>query len=459
MKILRIGLFCVFIILSFPLVSLGQVEIKGNGNTSATHTLITTNSTPDTTVFIRDDGNVGIGTTNPMTKLDVNGLINTGVGIQFPDGTILTTAGGTPYANVYTVAMSGGDFISLSAALIACAFPSPTNQYLIRVMPGVYNDPVVICKKYVDMRGSGKYSCTINGTVFGADSCVIENFFITQGIVCDTASPFIIHNIITNDDELNPDGIHIVDAQPWIKENEILDCTGYGINNIAPLESSSYGQGWFIANKILRNNAGGIRCQNTSPTISNNIIDSNHVYGIYLLGVLDKPSEPTIDDNVVGHTDYSSGGIGIFMEGYCEPRIIANDIYLNQCGITINLNTQPSILGNNINYNNEAGIRCFSVGSSKRVVIMANHIHSNTTGTGGTQSAGLWIQDCDPIVSQNNISQNRRGGVVNNDIDYSLSIVGIPSISLNVFDFIGTSGSVTANGLYNVTTAGAGIVP
>jgi uncharacterized coiled-coil protein SlyX len=40
------------------------------------------------------EGNLGIGTSRPQAPLDVNGLIRTSAGIMFPDGSILTTAGG-----------------------------------------------------------------------------------------------------------------------------------------------------------------------------------------------------------------------------------------------------------------------------------------------------------------------------------------------------------------------------
>ncbi len=250
-----------------------------------------------------------------------------------------------------------------------------------------------------------------------------------------------------------------MNAEPWIKENEILDCTGWGINNLATPESLSFSMGWFIANKILRNASGGIRCENSSPTISNNIIDNNVNFGIFLTGIIGKPAEPTIDDNVIGHTSYNGGGKGIYLIGYAEPRIIANDIYLNECGIWIEPNTQPSIIGNNINYNYEAGIRCYSLGSSKRVAITSNHIHSNT-GPLGNQPAGIWILNCDPIISHNDISQNRRSGSISPDIDYSLSgFLPAPTISLNIFDNINTSLAAPAVGLYNTTSGGGMISP
>jgi hypothetical protein len=451
-------LFSLAVYLIYGLNGYSQFEVKSTGTTSATNTFLTKNGNSDTSMLIRDDGRIGIGTTAPTQKLEVNGIIysKTG-GFKCPDGTMITTAP-TSYAKVFTVAISGGDFTSIQSAILACAGAGKNNTYLVRVMPGIYNEPSVICKKYVDLSGSGKYSCTINGTVTGADSCVIENLNILNGILCNGTSPFIINNIITRKDSPYAIGIDISNfGNPWIKENEIVDCNGYGIycNGI---DSAS----WITSNKILRNSAGGIRCQNSSPRISNNLIDFNSNYGIYLAGASSfLPCNPTIDDNVISHTTNSSNtGIGISISFYSEPRIISNDIYLNDCGIEIDPPAQPSILSNNINYNTLAGIRCQSNGFTKRVVIIGNHIHSNTgPPIPGLNSAGIWIGSGNPVITQNNISQNRRSGSSFPDIDYAgCSNPFYPMISLNVYDYILRSGT-SASGNYNVTSAGAIIQP
>ena len=347
------------------------------------------------------------------------------------------------YAQVLTVAQSGGDFTTIGAALAACVSPSYTNRYLIRVMPGIYAESVT-CSSFVRLQGAGKYVCRIEGTVTGADSCTIDGFQITQGVVCNGTSPTITHNIITSDGT----GISIIpNGMPWIKENEIVDCGGYGIH------CNGFGtDAWIIANKIERNggggSGGGIGCTNSSPTISNNQILENEDYGIYLIGGLGQPAEPTIDDNVIGRTQPPGSGIGIYMTDYAEPRIIANDIWINFTGIEIRANTQPSILGNSINYNSDYGIRCYSSGATKPVVIKGNYIHSNPT-------AGLDIVNSSPIVTHNNIHNNDPGGV-NPDIQY----VGpgfFPMVSFNVVDIIATPGT-GATGQYNVTSAGV-VVP
>lgn len=56
-------------------VATSQVVVQGSGATSATSALAVQNSSGSSLLFVRNDGNVGIGTTNPGQKLDVAGAI------------------------------------------------------------------------------------------------------------------------------------------------------------------------------------------------------------------------------------------------------------------------------------------------------------------------------------------------------------------------------------------------
>jgi parallel beta-helix repeat protein len=449
----------VLLVLAFAgtgLRSFAQVEVKGTGTTGATKTFETKNNNNVSSMFIRDDGNIGIKTTTPGYPLDVNGIIRTNAGIKFPDSSYLTSARS---GNVFTVSPAGGDFTTITAALNATGPAVAGNVWLIRVMPGVYNENVT-CKQYVHLGGAGKYVTTINGTVTAANFCVIEDFYITQGIQCIGTSPTIMHNRITNM-VTSGDGILVtLGGKPWIKENEISNCLGWGI--------SSFDAGsdfWAIGNKIISNGTvggvgsggGGIFCNKNSPTISNNTIDYNHWFGIEMLGVIGFPTEPTVDDNVIGHTDENTGGIGIYMSGYAEPRIISNDIYVNDVGIFVNQVTQPSIIGNDINYNRTYGIYCNSQGATKRVVITGNHIHSSARVAGG---AGIKVFNANPMITLNNITQNDPN-LQFPDIDYSTCAQGQannPMISLNVYDIILRS-ATGASGNFNVTSNGLMIAP
>jgi len=379
---------------------------------------------------------------NPAKGLMV--FVTTDSSFYFYDGTAWvdllssrTPITGVAYAQVYTVAQSGGDFSSIQSAIGACLNPSPSNRFLVRVMPGTYTETVT-CSKYVTLQGAGKYSCHIQGQVIADDSCTITCFFIEEGIQCQGVSPTITDNLITNTSGI---GVDItLQGKPWIVNNEIVDCTSWGIH------CNGWGaDAWIIGNKIMRNIAGGIRCSSSSPTISNNEILEDHNYGIYMIGVMDFPTEPTISDNQIGLIDPNQGGRGIFMTGFAEPRIIANDIYVNYTGIDIQPSTQPSITGNNINYNHHIGIICSSSGASKPVTIMSNHVHSNWT-------SGIQVLYASPIITHNNINDN--GSF---DIEYFGPPT--PNVSLNVFDNSAAQTGIFANGNYNVDRLGNPINP
>ncbi len=390
----------------------------------------------DTAYQVTSPGPISVdGVSNPGGDIDL--VAGSNVTITPNDGANTITfsaAGGVSYAGVWTVAKSGGNFTTISTALAACVNPGYNSRYLIRVMPGNYAESFT-CSSFVRLQGAGKYVCRIEGTVTGVDSCTIDGFQITQGIVCTGTSPTITHNIITSSGTgimITPNGI------PWIKENEIVGCNGYGIH------CNGFGaDAWIIANKIERNTSGGILCTNSSPTISNNQILENEDYGIHLIGAMGFPTEPTIDDNVIGRTQPPGSGIGIYMIGYAEPRIITNDIWINYTGIEILATTQPSILGNNINYNDGYGIRCLSSGATKPVVIKGNHVHSNTV-------AGVYIGNFRPLITHNNVINNP-----GTDIQYT-GPTFFPTISYNIYD---NRIGVGAVGQYNSTSLGLLIGP
>ena len=69
-----------------------------------------------------------------------------------------------PVENVVTVAKSGGDYTTVSAALAAITSASASNPYLIRIAPGVYTETAGIdLKSYVSLEGSGVGSTIIRG--------------------------------------------------------------------------------------------------------------------------------------------------------------------------------------------------------------------------------------------------------------------------------------------------------
>ena len=95
-----------------------RVDIRGTGATSATASLIIKNSGSASVMFVRDDGNVGIGTDTPAKKLDVVGDINA--------SGIIT--GGTIQAKYQDVAEWVESSQQLSAGTVVILDPDKNNQ-------------------------------------------------------------------------------------------------------------------------------------------------------------------------------------------------------------------------------------------------------------------------------------------------------------------------------------------
>ncbi|MFH1009741.1 MAG: hypothetical protein V1784_00725, partial [bacterium] len=70
---------------------------------------------------------------------------------------VALSGGGVNYALVYTVALSGGDFTTVGAAI--AGIPGGVGPYLIRVMPGWYTEPDITIPSNVTLQGAGKDCC------------------------------------------------------------------------------------------------------------------------------------------------------------------------------------------------------------------------------------------------------------------------------------------------------------
>lgn len=67
-----------------------MLHVKGSGSTSATTSLLVQNSNASTSLLVRDDGNVGIGTTNPLLNLQINSSAGNNSTIAFSVNNVLT---------------------------------------------------------------------------------------------------------------------------------------------------------------------------------------------------------------------------------------------------------------------------------------------------------------------------------------------------------------------------------
>ncbi len=391
---------------------------------------------------------------------------NSGTSVS-PNWILAGAGGGEVYAQVFTVALAGGDYTSINSALAACTAPSPSNMYLIRVMPGIYNDSPVNCLDYVDLKGSGKNSCVINGHVICASNMQLEGFRINDGIECNGVSPLIINNFITKLPDISTANTGIILqswSQAWIVDNDITGCLYYGILCIG-IDCKP----WIIGNRIIMNGSpdiegAGIWIIDGSPNISNNLIEWNHWIGINvssssLYDPVAMP-KPVITDNIIRMNQYlpKPDGKGIKISGNAEPRILSNDISGSVAGISIEDFSQPVITGNQIHDNCGQGIYCTSQGISKTISISFNNLQKNgDPGVISGNLAGLYISESNPLVTHNVFIDNLSGIA---DIDYSACGLVLPVISSNVYDLIIRKAvPPVAGGSYNTDSGGNPIGP
>ncbi len=218
--------------------------------------------------------------------------------------------------------------------------------------------------------------------------------------------------------------------------NGDTDDDGEGNGTVVTFDSVAYEstfRGFTITNGSA-DEGGGMYIDDTSPTITNNIIEDNEASidggGIYVYGYYNNPTiaikENILRNNKTNENDEGGGGGGIHVEYYCAVNITGNEITGNYSaadggGIMLNDECIANITGNYIRnnkaYDEGGGI---SVGYESDVSITGNEITSNKAGYYG---GGIFVYESDNITIQDNtISANTayEGGGIYVDADSAL---------------------------------------
>lgn len=216
-----------------------------------------------------------------------------------------------------------------------------------------------------------------------------------------------------------------IDPNDWeIVESTIINGDtnddGDGDDTVVTFDSGDYEstfRGFTITNGSA-DEGGGIYIDDTSPTITNNIIEDNEAYydggGIYVYGYDNDPTititENIIRNNKTNEYDDGGGGGGIYVEYDCELNITRNEITGNYSatdggGIMIYdgciANIAENSIRNNTAYDEGGGI---SVQYESDINIAGNEITGNDAGYYG---GGIYVYESDNITIQDNtISTN-----------------------------------------------------
>ncbi|UCG29297.1 MAG: right-handed parallel beta-helix repeat-containing protein [candidate division WOR-3 bacterium] len=220
----------------------------------------------------------------------------------------------------------------------------------------------------------------------------------------------------------NVQGIHLVSELG--PDTTIIDggSTGRVIQISTGTDSATLISGFTVRNGYLTgiyDHGAGILCENSSPTITNNIITGNRVGGAAFGGgiVCLGNSSPTITGNVVsenggGAHDGVRGG-GIACCDSSAPFIAENTVSGNYAtvaggGIYCFGNAMPTITGNVIADNATGECMCGWIGGGiacdyrSAPVITANTITGNYANFGG----GIGCDSSEPFIDDNNITGN-----------------------------------------------------
>lgn len=250
-----------------------------------------------------------------------------------------------PPSNIVTVAMNGGDYPSISAAL-ADITPSATEPYVIDVMPGTYAEEVTM-KSYVHLRGAGREVTTIQGassntiTLNTLTNVAISGFTIANSNGWDVISSHNCTNVRLTGNKITGGGAaiwedgtsgyeisgNIITGNDWsgfyfwnlssdvtITGNTFKDNGGFGVILFAPTNSAT-----ITGNTFSGNNGEGIGLYGCSPgtrMIEGNMISGNTNYGIYI--------DNCPDVTITGNTITGNTGTGISLSSLTGNRVIHN---------------------------------------------------------------------------------------------------------------------------------------
>jgi hypothetical protein len=308
-----------------------------------------------------------------VTKAKLSATGGTAGQVLSTDGTNLQWVN-KGYANVIVVAKSGGDYTSIQSALDSITDASPTNCYLVKVMPGVYNERVWM-KPYVDIEGSGELTTKITytgsdslytGTVIGASNAELR--FLTVENTGGMTYAVAIHN-----NNASPRLTHVT-----------ATATG-GTNNLGMFNYSSSPVMTNVTSTATGGtNSYGVYNSYSSPEMNN--VTSTATGGTNSYGVYNYFSSPVMTNVTVTATG-GTNNYGVYNYSYSSPEM--NNVTVTATGGSYSYGVYNDFSSPVINNSQIKGTTNSVYNSSSTAKIGASKLDGATSGTGIT-CAGVY---------------------------------------------------------------------
>jgi hypothetical protein len=400
--------------------------------------------------------------------------VRTGINAATLGGkTVAQVVASTPRpAGVVSVAKTGGQFTSVSAALASINDNGPAHRYLVKVAPGTYTETgSVAMKNYVDIEGSGQNVTTIT-CACGSDTTVsnggsnavlrVTGPGVHVGIrdltITNTNGNFLystgIVTVSTDPGDVTLDALTITATSGSVAVGILNHSSSPTMTNVTATAKgalTNYGI-WNVTNSnptIANATAAASQGANTSPTTNYGVYNESSsstmtmtdvtatatgTNGAYNYGVYNYTSSPRMTD-VTATAIGGNNNVGVDNYASSSPTMT------NVTATATSADATGSTYGV---YNNSSSPTMNNV---------------TATGTGAATNYGV-VNESSSSATMNNVTATGTGGTTNYGMlsDSSSATIRNSSITGSSYSIFNWSGSVSSTATVSSSTLQGGAV-